>query len=777
MDYIKALGTSGALAADRGTTCLQLAHDTLIDAGNVINALGDEARSIEHIFLTHSHFDHISDIPALLDHFFETRTRTLHLYGLPETLNALKKSLFNDDIFPDFRAIDLVNGAGKSIEYHPLTLHETYPVGNLALTPFPTHHTVPSCGYIIRKDNYSIAFTSDTTTSQNIYELINNDPTIQTLITEVSHPSAYHQRALQSGHLTPKLLLSELRQLKRSNIRILVMHLKPDRTGVIEEELHALLGNRITILHDGDKIPYNHQPIKASSRSIYSRYNTLLETGIALTSEQSQMRLSEVILRSARELTQSDAGTLYLLSDDEQYLYFQTIQNDSLEIENRSSRNVPDWAPIPLYHSDGGENHTLAAAHCALSKELISIDDIYNASGQYSFHSTIEYDKLSGYRSHSMLLIPLLDYQKNLIGVLQLINKIDGNNRVISYSKDDEQVISALGSQAVISITNQKLINDLELLFESFLHSINLTLDKKSAHMRGHVQKMADLTMMIARTIHNDQTVFPNKYYNETELKTIELASMMHDIGKITTPIHIIDKAKKLEKIFDRIELIKLKLDLLKTQNPETTVSSNVHLSNDHIDEVYRFLTEANHGREYFDEHKINRLKEIADWHITINGETIPILSQDELHNLSVQKGTLTPSERDVIKHHANVSIEFLNSIQFPKKYSRVPEIAGNHHEKINGTGYPHGLKGDEISFEARILAVADIFEALTASDRPYKQPNTLSEAMNILHTMAKKGDIDYGICKIFYESGAYLEYARKFMAKETIDKVDLKWD
>jgi HD-GYP domain-containing protein (c-di-GMP phosphodiesterase class II)/ribonuclease BN (tRNA processing enzyme) len=777
MDYIKALGTSGALAADRGTTCLQLTYDTLIDAGNVINALGDDASFIEHIFLTHAHFDHITDIPALLDHFFETRTRTLHLYGLPETLNALKRSLFNNDIFPDFHAIDLANGTDKSIKYHPLTLHETYPMGNLTLTPFPTNHTIPSCGYIIRKGDYSIAFTSDTTTSPDIYELINNAPTIQTLITEVSYPSAFHQRALLSGHLTPKLLLSELQQLKRSDLRVLVLHLKPDRTGVIEEELHALLGNRITILHDGDNIPYSHQPIKASSRSIYSRYNTLLETGIALTSKQSQMRLSEVILRSARELTQSDAGTLYLLSDDEQYLYFQTIQNDSLEIKNRSSSNVPDWEPIPLFHADGSENHALAAAHCALTKELISIKDIYGDTGRYSFDSTIEYDKLSGYHSHSMLLIPLLDYQRNLIGVLQLINKIDRNNRTISYSKDDEQVISALGSQAVISITNQKLINDLELLFESFLRSINLTLDKKSAHTRGHVQKMADLSMMIARAIHNDQTAYPNKYYNESELKAIEFASMMHDIGKITTPVHIIEKAKKLEKIFDRIELIKLKLDLLKTQNTDTTVTSNVNLSNDHIDEVYRFLIEANHGREYFDEHKINRLKEIADWHITINGETIPILSEDELHNLSVQKGTLTPSERDVIKHHADVSIEFLNSIQFPRKYSRVPEIAGNHHEKINGTGYPHGLKGDEISFEARILAVADIFEALTASDRPYKQPNTLSEAMTILHTMAQKGDIDSGICKIFYESGAYLEYAKKNMSEETIDSVNLKWE
>jgi HD-GYP domain-containing protein (c-di-GMP phosphodiesterase class II)/ribonuclease BN (tRNA processing enzyme) len=777
MEYIKALGTSGALTADRGTTCLQIARHTLIDAGNIIGALGDDAGAIEHIFLTHSHFDHISDIPALLDQFFETRTHTLHLYGLRPTLEALRDSLFNDNIFPDFHAIDLINGAGKSIEYHPIELYKPYQIEDVELMAFPTQHTVPSCGYVVRKGDDAIAFTSDTGPSSEVYDLINSDPTIQTLITEVSYPSTHHRLALQTGHLTPHLLQQELQQLSRPILRVLVIHLKPDLANAVEKELYDLLDRRVMVLHDGDKIPYGDQPVKASSQSIYTRYNTLLETGIALTSEQSQMRLSEVILRSARELTQSDAGTLYLLSDDEQYLYFQTIQNDSLEIDNPLSGGVSVWKPIPLYHPDGSENHTLAAAHCALSRELINIDDVYNESGSYNFNSTIDYDKRSGYRSKSMLLIPLLDYQKNLIGVLQLINKLDSNNRITTYSKDDEQVISALGSQAVISITNQKLINDLELLFESFLKSINLTLDKKSSHMRGHVQKMADLSLMLAQAIHNDQTLFPEKVYNDIEMKTIELSAMMHDIGKIATPIHIIEKSKKLETLFDRIELIELKLALLRMRNGDTHIETNVELSNEEIDEVSRFLVEANHGKEYFDEAKINRLKKIAQWHITIDGKTIPILTDDELYNLSVQKGTLTDAERKIIQHHAQVSIEFLNAIQFPKKYRRVPEIAGNHHEKINGHGYPRGLSGDAISFEARILAIADIFEALTARDRPYKLPNTLAEAMHILHTMAQAGDIDYGICKLFYEQEIYLEYAKKYLPPEMVERIEIVWD
>ncbi len=776
MDYIKALGTSGSLASDRGTTCIQLSNKILIDAGNIISSLGDAAAEIEHIYLTHSHFDHITDIPAIIDLFFTSKIKTLNLYGLEETLETLKNSIFNEHIFPDFSKIDLIDGSSKTIKYHPIKLYESYKIDDITIMPFPTNHTITSCGYVIKKGKEAIMFTSDTGPCEEIYNIINNDESIKTLITEVSFPSTYEELADVSLHLTPKLLQYELSQLNRTNLRILIMHIKPSFADIIIKELNEFkfLDYNISILHDGDRISYDNQKIRPSNTSIYSRYDTLLKTGMALTTEQNQSSLAEIILKSARELTQSDAGTLYLLSDDEKYLHFQAIQNDSIKITN--NEDLLYWEPIALYNDKNEEVHSLAATHCALSRKLIRIDDIYNSNNKFNFNSTILYDQQSGYLSHSMLLIPLIDYENNLIGVLQLINKQDIHNRLIAYNKDDEQVITALGSQVVISITNQKLIDSLEALFESFLSTINLALDEKSPYMKGHIHRMTKLTMLIANGVHHDKSIFKDKTYTAIELKTIQISAMMHDIGKITTPMYIMNKSKKLETIFDRIELIKLKFELLKSYNIISSRDKLPHINNDEIDNAYKFLFEANIGKEYFDEKKIKRVLEIANWHISVDNKSIPILNEDEIKNLIIQKGTLTKDQRNIINHHATMSINMLNSIHFPKKYARVPEIAGSHHEKINGTGYPNGFKEEEISFEARILAVADIFEALTSLDRSYKEVKMLSESMQIIFEMANNNEIDYTLCKFFYESGLYLEYAKKYIDSKYIDKVELNF-
>ena len=775
MDYIKILGASGSLSVNKGTTCLQLSHTTLIDAGNIIHSLGKNAKDIEHIFITHSHFDHISNIPSILDLFFTTKTRTLNLYGLPETLEVLRNSLFNQYIFPDFSKIDLVDGSGQAIKYHVLKPYEHYQVEDLDIMPFPTNHTVPCCGFVVRKKENAIMFTSDTGRCKEVYDILNRDLSIKTLITEASFPSAYEAHANASLHLTPKILSDELKQLDREDLRILVMHMKPNFSDTIIKELEAYIPSKysLTILYDGDIVPYGKKAIKSSSKSIYNHYSTLLKTGIALTCEESQKKLGELILESARKLTGSDAGTLYLKSEDGKYLQFQVVQNDSLGFNGEDSNTKIPWPPISLYDGDGAENHALVAAHCALTKNLVRVDDVYGSVNKFDFHNTATYDRDSGYHSKSMLLVPMMDYNNDLVGVLQLINKVDSMDRVVPYNKEDEQVIAALGSQATIAIVNQKLKDDFELLFESFLKTINLALDEKSPHMKGHVDNVLKLTMLIAHGIDKDQGIFADKHYTNNDFKTLQIAAMMHDIGKITTPMHVMDKGKKLETLFDKIELIKLRLELLKNRDTSDLES---RVDNEEIVAAFKFLEEANYGKEYFDEEKIQRVRDISNWCVEVDGETIPVLDECEIENLTVRKGTLTQSQRDIINHHVTMSIKMLDLIEFPKRYERVPEIAGNHHEKIDGTGYPNGLKGDEISFEARILAIADIFEALTSSDRPYKSKKKLSEAMEILFEMAKNNHIDRKICKFFYESGIYLEYARGVMDPEYIDEVDVEY-
>ncbi len=766
MEYLYAIGTSGTLSSTKGTTCFKVTHNTLIDAGNVMAALEENAISIEHIYLTHAHFDHIVDIPVLLDLFYGKRTRPLHIHALPETIQALQASLFNGQIFPDYTQIPLADQAAMSLVYHTIAYGTPYPVSDhTTLIPFATDHTVASCGYEVRGREKSILITSDTLSLTHAKQIIRNHPEIETLITEISFPSRHEQRAIASKHLTPNLLLEALSDCTRTNLRVLVTHLKPSYQDEIRDEINSqkFFGWNISILEDGDAVPFGNMEIKSTVHSIKEQYTALLNTGIALSEEKDIRKLSSLILKNARLLTRADAGTLYVRSKDQTKLEFMAVQNDTLQ-----EVDAAFWNDIPLYHADGRENHSLVASYSALNKMLCNIENIDHSFGKISFEGTKKYDQESGYATRTMLVVPLLDYESNLLGVLQLINKLDDNNRVVPFDQKDEKIISSLGSQASLFLVAQKLITDMDLLFESFLESITVALDKKSPHMKGHVNRVADLTLMLATAIGNDQEMFPDVSYSDIELKTIEIAAMMHDIGKITTPIYIVDKAKKLEVIMDRMELIRLRFQFLQSSRLEATLSKN------EIDDMLRFLEKSNLGRESFTEKEIKKIKDIARIEINVGGKNIPLLNATEVKYLTIAKGTLTQEEREIINHHAVMSIKMLNSIKFPEKYKRVPEIAGNHHERPNGTGYPLGLKGDAISFEAKILAIADIFEAVTASDRPYKQPNSLSDSMGYMSKMAQRGDIDPEIFAFFYRKKIYLQYAKKYIAPHLIDDVRL---
>jgi response regulator RpfG family c-di-GMP phosphodiesterase len=303
---------------------------------------------------------------------------------------------------------------------------------------------------------------------------------------------------------------------------------------------------------------------------------------------------------------------------------------------------------------------------------------------------------------------------------------------------------------------------------------------------------MVDLSVMIAREINDDTGKFGHIHFDEDQLKEIKFAALMHDIGKITTPEYVIDKSTKLETIYDRINNVELRFEILKrdayTQYLESksTIGDPVilqkreELYNETIKELdneINFLKTANIGGEFFSDENIQKVHSIAQRTICLNGIDEPILNADEVINLTVQKGTLTYDQRMIINNHAYVSLRMLEQLPFPRKLDRVAEIACGHHEKISGGGYPLGLKGDELSFEARILAIADIFEALSASDRPYKKGKKLSEVMKILFFMAKDGDIDMDIIRFIYESGLYLRYAQATLSAEYIDEVILNFD
>ena len=777
MDYIRILGSSGTKTAKSGMTSIQISPSAVIDAGNIIVGMGDKIGDIEHIFLTHSHMDHIQDIPFILDLLYERQEKTLNVYGLPETIESVEKMIFNDKIFPDFSQIKLLRSNHNALTFHRIDMDFRCTIDNVEIRPFPTSHTVPSCGYIIKKGEYSIMFTSDTGPNREMWEILNSDCTITALITEVSFPNECEKLAMTSKHYTPSMLARDLKELKRDDLRIFLMHLKPLYREKIVSELKELnLLKNGGVLSDGSVVGFQPDSPFGRIPTLTERFDKLLKTAIALSTEHDHDRLNELVLDTAVSLTSSDGGTLYLYDEESKTLKFEVLKNISLNIELGGTRGKVDWPPVSLYDDRGDENHSLVAAHCALTKQLINIEDVYNSDGIFDFKNTREYDRHSGYRSKSMLVVPLTDHENNLIGVIQLLNKTNPFGKTVAFDKSDEKVLTALGSQAAVSINNQKLISDLETLFESFLDTINVALDEKSPYTAGHIGRMVEITLMLANAISEDDKYFPDIHYDKEDLKTIKLAAMMHDIGKITTPVAVMDKATKLQTIFDRIDLIKTRFELYACENGcrDYNLDKYDTKSCDTLKDDIKFIENSNRGTEYFDDSKVERIHNIASRKLQLDDKETNLLTADEVKNLTIRKGTLTDEEREIINNHAAVSLKMLNSIKFPKKYSRVPEIAGSHHEKINGKGYPRGLKGDEISFEARILAVADIFEALTASDRPYKPSKKLSESMKILWFMAKDEDIDRRICRFFYESGLYREYAEKHLPPENIDEVDL---
>lgn len=258
MESIEFLGTGGTRTPTQGTTCLRVSEHCVIDAGNLINTFGDDVFTIEHIFLTHSHLDHIIDIPFLADLFVTQKSISLKIYGLKATLDDLRQFIFNHRVWPNFEEITLIGHTDKTIELIELDLEHPYPIDDVTLTPFKTNHTEGSCGYIIEKNNSALLFTADTYKCDRIWELLDERPNIHTLITEVSFPSSFAKLAYDSKHLTPELLAEEIQKSTRDNFSIYVMHLKALFMGTIIEELNALhlLRNGGKVLVDGNRIKY-----------------------------------------------------------------------------------------------------------------------------------------------------------------------------------------------------------------------------------------------------------------------------------------------------------------------------------------------------------------------------------------------------------------------------------------------------------------------------------------------------------------------------------------
>ncbi len=571
----------------------------------------------------------------------------------------------------------------------------------------------------------------------------------------------------------------------------------------------------------------------------------LIDVGIALSAERNSAALMEQILVEAKDLTNADGGTLYIRTDDE-HLQFEIFRSDSLNLAlGGATGGEITFEPLPLYDSDSGEpNHHNVATHAALSGRSINVPDAY-VTEDFDFSGTKKFDEGTNYHSKSFLTVPMKTRAGEVIGVLQLLNaRRPGNDEVIAFPEEIEGFVEALASQAAVALENQKLIETLKTLLDSFIVVIAGAIDEKSPYTGGHCERVPELAMLLAEAACKAaQAPFADFDLSEDGWYEFEIAGWLHDCGKVTTPEYVVDKATKLETIYNRIHEIRTRFEVLRRDAEIAYLEGHLAGAEDEtslartrderfrmLQEDFAFIAESNIGGEFMDEEKIARIKAIAEttWlrHFddrlgTAHDElgrmertpkpALPVeerlladksehrigrrdneapqgddphgfilempdyeYDNGEVHNLCIQRGTLNDEERYKINQHIMQTIIMLEQLPFPKNLARVPEYAGGHHEKMNGKGYPRGLEKTEMSIPARIMAVADIFEALTAWDRPYKKAKTLSESIRIMSFMVKDQHIDPDVFRLFLESDVYLRYAEKFLRPDQMDEVDI---
>ena len=507
--------------------------------------------------------------------------------------------------------------------------------------------------------------------------------------------------------------------------------------------------------------------------------------------EESEEMFNHTVSDEMLNISNADGISFYVKRGDT--LEFILMKNKSMHFNQGGIYKKNSFpAPIQLFDEDGNPEHSAIVAHSVNTEKTVTVKDAYKVKG-FDFSGAKNFDKKTGYRTKSVLAMPIIDYQGNCQGAIQMINAQDfETGKIIEFNKQIVKDLENFTTQVGSYINQRKLLKDMEDLFEALIKLIAKAIDKKSYYTGKHCERVPVLTAMISSELcKQKEGNFKNFTLNKDEKNELRIAAWLHDTGKIATPPHINDKATKLERIIDGIELIEHRIEILKKNaevdflkqklifvktgynkeigKAELLMDKKIEL----YDEYMKLLHEVNIGGENLEEEKINQINKVHKEELLVNGRLLNLLDEYEKNALSIKRGTLDDNERNTINEHVSITYELLNEIPFPEKLSNVAVIASNHHEKLDGSGYPFRKKAKDLSVQSRILGFADIFEALTASDRPYKKANTLRESLDIMYEMCNRGKIDKEIFKVFLNKKIYMKYAKKHIDKNQIDEID----
>lgn len=543
----------------------------------------------------------------------------------------------------------------------------------------------------------------------------------------------------------------------------------------------------------------------------------IFELNQKVATETDSIQIIDKFMRLAQKACNSDGVTYYTISNDN-FLRLVYSHSRSLKIHKLGSDNKYYTSPTYLPDQKKNPKKTIIITS-ALNQEIINTANIYN--DDYDNDIYLKWDEDMSYKTVSMLVIPLFDSRKRLIGIAQFINAMDINGRPIAFTNKSQEKAQSICRLLAPYLENHKLKEDYDQLLESFIEVLARAIDAKSHYTGSHCQRVPVIARMLATAaVQQEHGPLKNFEMNENDWYALNIASWLHDCGKVTTPEYIVDKATKLETINNRIHEIRNRFEILrrdahidylkkrlKNAAPQEELQSEYISKIQKLEDDFDFIANCNIGDIPLSDKDIARLQEIAhtkfiryfsrmkglSWAERDAVQDVELYSnpsyenliqnrddqinapynRGELYNLSVRNGTINKKEREKINEHIVVTIDMLKALPFPKELSNVVEYAGAHHERMDGQGYPNGLTGDQMSIPARIMAIADIFEALTANDRPYKEPKKLSKVLAIMQHMKNTGHIDPDLYEVFIRNRVYADYAEQYISPAQIDEVN----
>ena len=478
----------------------------------------------------------------------------------------------------------------------------------------------------------------------------------------------------------------------------------------------------------------------------------LLNICMAFSKEQDHSKLLEIILQEAMSITNCDAGTLYILEDNK--LHFRVISTKSLHVY----QGINDTSLLPSVEMTP-EN---VCSYCAIEKTVLNISDVYNST-TFDFSGPKKYDAMTGYKTHSMLVSPMKDDKGNVIGVLQLMNALDDNNNVIPFDEVFALIILSLGAQAAICLSNINYAKESIEFLNSFVNVMTTAIDQRSPYNANHSKSMTQYADKFINWLNTTN----NKWkFDETKKCQFLMSVQLHDIGKLVIPLEVMNKetrlSSRLNEVMNRLKIIELitKVEFLEkstgTMFEKLTAKADTELIFAQIEEARNIIAKVNVAG-YVPDDMINTITQIGGrYYVDTDRVRKKWLTDEELDCLLIQKGTLTSEERQTMESHVVLTEKMLKEMKFTKDYKDVIDWASSHHEFINGKGYPKQLSNEEICPEVRLLTILDVFDALTAIDRPYKPAMPADKAFGILENMVMDGQIDGDILMLFKQSNAY---------------------